>query len=61
MNGPRSLLHFRPWIYLLVAGVAEMGFTTFMKLSNGFRNWTFQRLLRRLPARQLRPLEPGNS
>jgi quaternary ammonium compound-resistance protein SugE len=35
------LLHFSPWIYLLVAGVAEMGFTTFMKLSNGFRNWTF--------------------
>jgi quaternary ammonium compound-resistance protein SugE len=30
-----------PWIYLVVAGVAEMGFTTFMKLSGGFRIWTF--------------------
>ena len=25
-----------PWIYLLLAGCFEVGFTTFMKLSNGF-------------------------
>jgi quaternary ammonium compound-resistance protein SugE len=25
-----------PWIYLLAAGSFEIGFTTFMKLSNGF-------------------------
>jgi quaternary ammonium compound-resistance protein SugE len=41
MNGARSLLHLSPWTYLFAAGLAEMGFTTFMKLSNGFRNWTF--------------------
>jgi quaternary ammonium compound-resistance protein SugE len=33
----RSLLHLNPWIYLLLAGLAEMGFTSFMKLSNGFQ------------------------
>jgi quaternary ammonium compound-resistance protein SugE len=41
MNGPRSLLYASPWFYLLAAGIAEMGFTTFMKLSDGFRRWTF--------------------
>lgn len=41
MNGPRALLDLNPWIYLLAAGIAEMGFTTFMKLSDGFRRWTF--------------------
>lgn len=41
MNGIRSLLHLNPWIYLVLAGVAEIGFTTSMKLSEGFRNWTF--------------------
>ena len=33
--------HLNPWIYLVAAGFFEMGFTTFMKLSNGFRNWTY--------------------
>ncbi len=33
----RALLHLNPWIYLFVAGFAEMGFTSFMKLSNGFQ------------------------
>jgi len=33
----RSLLHLNPWTYLFAAGFAEMGFTTFMKLSNGFQ------------------------
>ncbi|HLK90681.1 MAG TPA: multidrug efflux SMR transporter [Polyangia bacterium] len=41
MNGLRALLQLNPWVYLLAAGVAEMGFTTFMKLSDGFRRWTF--------------------
>lgn len=41
MSGARTLLHLGPWTYLLAAGIAEVGFTTFMKLSNGFRNWTF--------------------
>jgi quaternary ammonium compound-resistance protein SugE len=41
MNGPRSLLDLNPWFYLLAAGIAEVGFTTFMKLSDGFRRWTF--------------------
>ena len=41
MNVTQSLLHLNPWVYLLAAGVAEMGFTTFMKLSNGFQHWTF--------------------
>jgi quaternary ammonium compound-resistance protein SugE len=37
----RSLAHLNPWIYLVVAGVCEMGFTSFMKLSNGFENWGY--------------------
>lgn len=41
MTNARSLLHLSPWTYLFAAGIAEMGFTTFMKLSHGFRNWTF--------------------
>ena len=41
MSAARWLLDLNPWLYLLVAGVAEVGFTTFMKLSDGFRRWTF--------------------
>jgi quaternary ammonium compound-resistance protein SugE len=41
MNAVRSLWHLNPWTYLLSAGVCEMGFTSFMKLSNGFKNWTY--------------------
>jgi quaternary ammonium compound-resistance protein SugE len=37
----RSLAHLNPWIYLFAAGMFEMGFTTFMKLSDGFRNWAY--------------------
>ena len=40
----RPLLHLNPWVYLLTAGVAEMGFTSFMKLSNGFQRWTYNAL-----------------
>ena len=29
------------WIYLLLAGCFEIGFTTFMKLSNGFSRWPY--------------------
>lgn len=29
------------WIYLLAAGFFEIGFTTFMKLSNNFTNYRF--------------------
>lgn len=25
-----------PWVYLLIAGILEIGFTTFLKLSEGF-------------------------
>ena len=25
-----------PWVYLLLAGIFEVGFTTFLKMSNGF-------------------------
>jgi quaternary ammonium compound-resistance protein SugE len=35
------LAHLNPWIYLLAAGACEIGFTSFMKLSNGFENWTY--------------------
>lgn len=29
-----------PWVYLLIAGLCEIGFTTFLKLSEGFtRFW----------------------
>jgi quaternary ammonium compound-resistance protein SugE len=37
----RSFSHLNPWVYLVAAGVFEMGFTTFMKLSNGFQHWTY--------------------
>jgi quaternary ammonium compound-resistance protein SugE len=37
MTFVRSLLQLPPWTYLFAAGVAEMGFTSFMKLSNGFQ------------------------
>ncbi len=37
----RGLLNLNPWVYLLSAGFAEMGFTSFMKLSNGFQRWTY--------------------
>ena len=30
-----------PWVSLLLAGVFEVGFTTFMKLSEGFTKWVF--------------------
>lgn len=30
-----------PWLYLIAAGLCEMGFTTFMKLSNGFQSWGY--------------------
>jgi quaternary ammonium compound-resistance protein SugE len=41
MTFVRSLLHLNPWVYLLAAGFAEMGFTSFMKLSDGFQHWTY--------------------
>ena len=41
MTFARWLMHLNPWVYLVTAGFAEMGFTTFMKLSNGFQRWTF--------------------
>lgn len=28
-----------PWVYLILAGCFEVGFTTFMKLSDGFSKW----------------------
>jgi quaternary ammonium compound-resistance protein SugE len=37
----RSLAHLNPWFYLIAAGIFEMGFTSFMKLSNGFQKWVF--------------------
>jgi quaternary ammonium compound-resistance protein SugE len=37
----RSLSHLNPWIYLVAAGVFEMGFTSFMKLSHGFERWGY--------------------
>lgn len=30
-----------PWIYLLLAGIFEVGFTTCMRLSDGFRRWEY--------------------
>ncbi|ANQ51694.1 hypothetical protein MY04_4356 [Flammeovirga sp. MY04] len=27
------------WIYLILSGLFEVGFTTSMKLSDGFTNW----------------------
>ncbi len=41
MTFVRSLLHLNPWVYLVAAGFAEMGFTSFMKLSNGFQHWAY--------------------
>ena len=41
MNFVKSLWHLNPWLYLVAAGCFEMGFTAFMKLSNGFRNWGY--------------------
>ena len=41
MSALRSLLHLNPWVYLLAAGIAEIGFTSFMKLSDGFRRIPF--------------------
>jgi len=41
MNLVKSLPHLNPWIYLVAAGVFEMGFTSFMKLSNGFQRWGY--------------------
>ncbi len=29
------------WLYLILAGVFEIGFTTFMRLSDGFRRWEY--------------------
>jgi quaternary ammonium compound-resistance protein SugE len=40
-SGVRLLAHLSPWIYLVAAGVFEIGFTTFMKLSNGFQFWSY--------------------
>lgn len=41
MSFVKSLLNFNPWLYLVVAGVCEMGFTAFMKLSDGFKHWGY--------------------
>lgn len=41
MTFVRSMLHLNPWVYLVAAGFAEMGFTSFMKLSNGFQHWAY--------------------
>jgi len=30
-----------PWFFLLIAGTFEIGFTTFMKLSNNFSKWPY--------------------
>jgi len=37
----KSLLHLNPWIYLGLAGLCEIGFTGFMKLSDGFKHWGY--------------------
>ena len=29
------------WLYLILAGLFEIGFTTFMRLSDGFRRWEY--------------------
>jgi quaternary ammonium compound-resistance protein SugE len=41
MTFTKSLLHLNPWIYLLTAGLFEVGFTGFMKLSDGFKHWGY--------------------
>ena len=30
-----------PWIVIVIAGIFEVGFTTFLKLSDGFTNWKY--------------------
>lgn len=44
-SGMKTLLdsfsQLNPWVYLFTAGFFEIAFTTFMKLSDGFKNWTF--------------------
>lgn len=37
----RWLPALNPWITLVAAGLCEIGFTTFMKLSDGFQRWTY--------------------
>jgi quaternary ammonium compound-resistance protein SugE len=32
---------FHGWLALLLAGIFEIGFTTFMKLSDGFTKWLY--------------------
>ena len=41
MTFTKSLLHLNPWTYLLTAGFFEVGFTGFMKLSDGFKHWGY--------------------
>jgi quaternary ammonium compound-resistance protein SugE len=41
MTFVRSFVHLNPWICLVAAGLFEIGFTSFMKLSNGFQNWGY--------------------
>lgn len=36
-----SALGFNPWVNLILAGFFEMGFTTCMKLSDGFSRWPY--------------------
>ena len=40
-DGVRLLAQLNPWIYLVAAGVFEIGFTTCMKLSHGFQHWSY--------------------
>ncbi|MDB5038018.1 MAG: QacE family quaternary ammonium compound efflux transporter [Bacteriovoracaceae bacterium] len=37
----KTILDLNPWIFLVTAGIFEIGFTSFMKLSQGFEKWTF--------------------
>ncbi|MES2309492.1 MAG: multidrug efflux SMR transporter [Verrucomicrobiota bacterium] len=30
-----------PWVYLILAGIFEVAFTTSMRLSDGFRRWEY--------------------
>ncbi len=41
MNARHLFFGLNPWVYLFTAGMAEMGFTTFMKLSHGFQRWGY--------------------
>ncbi len=36
-----SAFGFSPWVNLILAGFFEMGFTTCMKLSDGFSRWPY--------------------